>query len=283
MRRRSPQLLYASCVLLLNSVGVDQLARGEPELAPPDKIEAFLVDELTELRPELSGSTDRATLHPTPLLRFTNPISGADGGVFVWTVEDRPVALTKAHVNARKWAFNLTTVSLWSERFSMPQPDGSTWVPETTALTSVALTALEPPPALAAHRVAQMKQIAQDFVIEDAWRNATKMETETYVLRLLSRPLYRYSSAKYNIVDGAVFGFCQGTNPEAIVQIEAVSMNEGLQWRCGVSRLTGHAITARYQGRLVVQEKSILEDRPTLRSCYWSVREPFPAILDAGP
>ena len=41
-------------------------------------------------------------------------------------------------------------------------------------------------------------------------------------LRLLSKPLYSYGKAGSQVLDGAIFAFAKGTNPEVLVLIEAV-------------------------------------------------------------
>ena len=55
----------------------------------------------------------------------------------------------------------------------------------------------------------------------------------------MSQPLYRYSNDDSAIEDGAVFAFATGTDPELILQIEAVAgADDALRWRYAVTRRT---------------------------------------------
>jgi hypothetical protein len=56
-------------------------------------------------------------------------------------------------------------------------------------------------------------------------------------LRLLLQPLHRYSDAKARIRDGAVFALALGTNPEALLFIEARDNAAGAaEWHYGWAR-----------------------------------------------
>jgi hypothetical protein len=95
-----------------------------------------------------------------------------------------------------------------------------------------------------------MRELAGSLEIEDQWGEG---EEELYQLRLLPRPLYRYEAPAEQVIDGAIFGYSQGTNPEAVVVIEAVETDSAREWRCQVSRLTGYAVTARRNGDVVLE------------------------------
>ena len=113
-------------------------------------------------------------------------------------------------------------------------------------------------------RLAQMKRIAEAVSVVDAWTTDILTPTEDYVLRMLPHPIHRYSSEKHGIADGAIFAFGQGTNPEAIVQTEAIKTDHGMRWRCAVSRMTGH-MAPHLQPGDVLDAKSITDERPTQR------------------
>jgi hypothetical protein len=76
----------------------------------------------------------------------------------------------------------------------------------------------------------QMKSLLSRFHAEE------DINGDQTQLRLLPRPVYRYR-APNGIEDGALFLFSFGTNPEVIVQIEAVSNNER-HWQVGFARLS---------------------------------------------
>jgi hypothetical protein len=62
----------------------------------------------------------------------------------------------------------------------------------------------------------------------------------------------RLQSQTEHVIDGAIFGYSQGTNPEAVVVIEALETDSRSEWRCQLSRLTGYAVTARRNGNVVL-------------------------------
>ena len=69
----------------------------------------------------------------------------------------------------------------------------------------------------------------------------------------MPNPLYHYSSERHGVIDGAVFGFAQGTNPEVVLLVEAVKTEEGsLKWRVAATRLTRYAVQLRWSGPLIL-------------------------------
>jgi hypothetical protein len=49
----------------------------------------------------------------------------------------------------------------------------------------------------------------------------TKDGSSEVELRVLPQPLYRYETLPPNVLDGAMFGFALGTDPEVLVLLEA--------------------------------------------------------------
>lgn len=244
------------CVLAFIVFGIEpQFAAAEtPPAAKDDRLD-YLVQRLGELEfRESDGERRSAELQDSPLMTWLNPISGANGGVFVWTIDGRPVALTKTHVNDRKRHFIESSITL-REGLRCTKGGEVLWEPDGMTAVDVALRSAAPPRPTAPLRLAQMRQIAGKFEIEDRWgEGAGDEDGEIYQLRLLGRPLYRYAAPDEGIVDGAIFGYSQGTNPEAVVVLEAVrdeSTGE-TDWRCVVSRLTGYAVTAALDGVTVL-------------------------------
>ena len=70
-------------------------------------------------------------------------------------------------------------------------------------------------------------------------------------LRMLPRELYRYQSKNPDLLDGAVFGFVQGTDPEVLLLLEAVREKSGPQWQYALSRRTCGEVTADFDGKTV--------------------------------
>ena len=78
------------------------------------------------------------------------------------------------------------------------------------------------------------------FSASEFW-NVTR---RNYALRLLPHPIDRYSDAASGLVDGAIFIFAKGTNPEALVIIEARRGASGAtSWSYAAETLTTAAPT----------------------------------------
>ena len=81
-----------------------------------------------------------------------------------------------------------------------------------------------------------MKTIAERFTAAvDTSGNFANPEQ----LRLLTTPIYRYSATAHGILDGALFAFVQGTNPEVLMLVEAdATAPAATGWRYGFARMS---------------------------------------------
>jgi hypothetical protein len=93
-----------------------------------------------------------------------------------------------------------------------------------------------PPPAEkpAAQRL-QSKQLARRFSA-----NSTSDKNQRWELRPIPTPIYQYESKPAGVTHGAIFAFCQGTDTEVILLIEAFqaeseNIQTTLQWRYGLA------------------------------------------------
>jgi hypothetical protein len=68
----------------------------------------------------------------------------------------------------------------------------------------------------------------------------------------LTQPIDRYRSAAEKIVDGAIFAFANGTNPEVGVVFET----DGQRWQYGALRLTSAEASVWLDGRQVAAYES---------------------------
>jgi hypothetical protein len=71
-------------------------------------------------------------------------------------------------------------------------------------------------------------------------------------LRLMSRPLYEYSAVQ-EVLDGAIFAFVMGTDPELFLLIEARTINSTTAWYWAFARFTHIGITARHGNQTVFE------------------------------
>ena len=196
-------------------------------------------------------------LREEPIFKWSNPVSGAEGAVFVWTSDGRPIALAKCHLNSRNSYHLETAISISDNRLRMSEAGLVTWEPAEPGVKFETLEDLGVPAATESLRLAQMRRAVREFRFVDKWGEDAKTIGSEWELRLMPTPLLRYSSASEKIVDGALFAFAQGTNPEALVLVEAVETANGRIWRAAPSRLTGYQIRGWHKDRLVLEVEKI--------------------------
>jgi hypothetical protein len=183
----------------------------------------------------------KVTLHPEPLLRWYNKVIREDDGMlFLWTegYQGRPVAAAQFFLVQDDWNHEFQSLSV--DGFSARSEDESaldwSWRPTRPGLSFVRADRIGPPAGSAPERLRQMKIIAERFTaVVDTGGTFENPEQ----LRLLSTPVYRYAAPAQGIVDGALFAFTQGTNPEILMQIEAdASAPSAKAWRYGFARMS---------------------------------------------
>ena len=199
---------------------------------------------------QLTGDApETLEFHSNSLLHWSNPVIGVIyGNVFVWTKNGRPEVIGsilqwyEPHKHSTHEFHSLSNervVGLHDGRqvWATQQP-GLTWakVPNAPVVGESKLV-----------RQRQLRAIARQFQI-----SSVDKEDAPYNLRLLSQPLFRYGDAKSKVLDGALFSFVQGTDPEVILLIEAEKNEEGtLEWRFALSRMAALEFSAELQGREV--------------------------------
>jgi hypothetical protein len=102
--------------------------------------------------------------------------------------------------------------------------------------------------ATPAGRLTQMRQLARQFTARSVDREGLKME-----LRQLTQPVYRYEVEKdsADLLDGALFVFVQGTDPDVWLLLEAVPTagQPAGKWQFAVARMNSIEITVEHNGR----------------------------------
>ena len=99
-----------------------------------------------------------------------------------------------------------------------------------------------------------MKALAERFEGTMTGWNAADSDNET--LRLLPRPVYRYeisqdNKASYVPLDGALFAFSTGTDPEIVLVLEVVGVRDSASWEYACVRATSGGLEMRLDGALV--------------------------------
>ncbi len=90
-----------------------------------------------------------------------------------------------------------------------------------------------PPAKTESLRLSQMKELSHRFEAYEYSGPHGRLQ-----LRLVAHPIHRYTDAASGLVDGAIFAFAYGTNPDLLLLIEArQERNAPPKWQYGFARL----------------------------------------------
>jgi hypothetical protein len=248
-------MLIGFVVLSAGSVS----AQDEPEAK--QRLE-FMQSEMGNLEVKSEESMPKAalTFASKPLLRYSDPTRGGvgqvptanillDAGVWRLGTEGRPTALVTVEIYQapdRSRVVSFEFLSFTESRFSLKhKTENAYWNATASALNLKELPDAPKPAPAAGARLTQMRQLVRRFAATETYRN------QPIDCRLLAQPIDRYESTANKIVDGAIFAFANGTNPELGVVFES----DGERWRYGVVRLTGAEASVTLDGREVAAFK----------------------------
>lgn len=198
-----------------------------------------------------------------PIFTFSEPTreTGHLGTVWVWGTKGRPVALlsqNKAY-GQPVWGFELVALS---EGVSVVMHDGWKWSPE-SALKMTPFVNSPPPAASDGRRLSQMKNLVEQFTITERYQE------QSIELRLLPRSVYRYEDKESGLIDGALFCFAHGTNPEVFAVIECRKESSSPVWSYGFLPLAGAGVTAKLEDKTVWSKEPTRESRAQAMYSTW--------------
>lgn len=190
-------------------------------------------------------------LHTKPLMRFNNPVGGVpDGVVVMWLDGARPAVLAQVFMTSDKiWLHEMQSMAASPLVLRDQENNRIPWRPRKKGLEWHKLDDVDPPAESKVARRIQMRKISESFSASDEFkRNSADKETSQYQLRLMPRPLYRYPDNAQGMIDGAVFAFVHGTDPEVFVALEAAQIDGKRIWRYALAPMTCWAVQVQYKG-----------------------------------
>jgi hypothetical protein len=209
-----------------------------------------------------------------PVLRWTNPSFGrVYGNTYLWLRDGRPAAAGSLfRYFAPYRAFDGELVALTGTKLVAKRDDIEMWQP-TDEWKWYPLPGAPAPAATAPRRLAQMRLLAGEFTVEllDK-RNRPKAEDETP--RLLPRPLYRYDAERTKTLDGALYAFVLGTDPELLLLLECDTAAAKPEWRFGVARMSAELTRLKRKGKVVWEVPAVQARNP--EEAYLYVRLKLP-------
>jgi hypothetical protein len=187
-------------------------------------------------------------LKPEPVFFWTNPVryGETNGAVFVWTRNGRAEAvgsifsyLSRGDPSQRVIAHEF--LSLAEKSLGATRDGRLPWSIRVPGISPRPVPDAPKPATTAAMRLPQMRELARDFT-------ATAMHNDVERdLRLLPQPIFRNSSASGDVLDGALFTFVTGTDPELMLLIEARQTNEGPAWQWSAGRFSDLTLKLRHK------------------------------------
>lgn len=231
-----------SAWLALSLLGLMGDPSGAASAAGPassaDQRLAFAKQAAGDYRFQMPAGGKKVQLHSRPLLRWNNRVVREDDAVlFLWTDENKgpPVAAAQFFLVDRQWHHEFQ--SLTADSFDADEPSGRwNWTPRQAGVRWQKADQAAAPGDSAVQRLRQMKSIAGQFTAAVDQHDEFESPEQ---LRLLATPLYRYEAAAGGVLDGALFAFVQGTNPEILMLVEAhQSAPSQTAWRYGFARMS---------------------------------------------
>jgi hypothetical protein len=175
-------------------------------------------------------------LTSTPVLRWGNPAAnGEDGAVFVWLKQGRPEVIgtffTYRRASTGEIVLKHSLHSLASQSITADYREQRIWSPKSPGVQFRPVPGAPPPAETARLRLLQMKSLAKEFS-----GKLVDLKGASFDLRLLPQPLIRYEPSGANVLDGAIFALAEGTDPQALVLIEARISRGTSQWEYAFAR-----------------------------------------------
>lgn len=196
------------------------------------------------------GDAVKLELHPDPILRWSNPTVGdVHGEVYVWTDRGQPhIVASYFRFFSPNWGTQLEITSCTEKAASATVGGVHFWRTSQPGMTRKVLDGVDEPAKNDKTRLIQMRRMANDFVVrlDDTRTKGTGVKRE---LRLLNQPVFRYPAPveKSEYIDGALFAFVEGTDPETLLVFEAVVSSGKEAWRFGLARMNRDALQARFR------------------------------------
>jgi hypothetical protein len=186
-----------------------------------------------------------------PVFRYNEAARGFLDGT-IWTFGDRgrPLAMLKAEIHEKGVVYGL--VSLAPETIAASGINGWRWSSTQIGLKLEPIPRAPAPAATDRERLLQMKALARRFsAVEDDGPTHGK-----FTLRLLPTPIHHYTDPASDHLDGAIFGFATGTNPDLLLVIESTRASEisSPSWSYGFARIGGADLSGRLDGEITWHE-----------------------------
>ncbi len=225
------------------------------------------IAEKFEVEAALGAKPVAAKLLTNPLLKYNDSTRrNHESTLWLWTERELPCALMAVEFypnspRGPRWLFEI--VSLSNSKIGVARGGDWKWQAKQPGVIRKPVPGDLTPAEKPALRLSQARQIRQRFAAHEKEGTDGRLE-----LRPLTTPLYRYADEETGVIDGAIFAFANGTNPEVLLLLEAQrdAATKQAIWTYGFAQMTGAAVYASLDDRQVWSQKEA--DPPAIRDSY---------------
>jgi hypothetical protein len=283
-------VLLAVCMALGHAAAAqDEASRTKTRI---EKLRKLLEDSVDWHQFHLSDDKQllkqlpKPPLKPHIVLRWDNQVRGQGGSAVgltvIWTDDTRPQAI--ASIYPWSGGLNHEFDLLSREATLVGKREGRVvWQPKKIGIEFRAVPEAPPPAETKDRRRLQLRQLAAGFEATMLGWNPDNSDRQE--LRMMPQWLHRYGREGAACLDGAIYSFAMGTDPEAVLLLEAFkpskSNEDAYQWQFAFIRQTSGALEGRWKENVVwTAEKFPNGDEPALP--HFTLREPLPVELTSA-
>ncbi len=242
----------------------------KPPIKPAEQRAAHLA-RMKELAKSIQvfatpGRADsEAKLVTQPVLRYSDSTrKNPEASLWIWGASGRPTALMALEYyengpQGTAWLYEIASLS--TERIAARREGMLEWAAKEPGLKLATLADAPAPEVKDRIRLSQMKKLCGRFAVHENSVIGGRIE-----LRPLASPLYRYDDERAGVLDGAIFSFANGTNPEVLLVLEAHTMGSVREWKYGLVQMAGAEVFVALDGKEVWTRGNA--DPPAVRDSY---------------
>ncbi|HVX13013.1 MAG TPA: hypothetical protein VHC22_17650 [Pirellulales bacterium] len=254
-------------VILSLLLAVSVPARGEEVTADQAaEAEQLISQEIAKVELWSGTGEDAVPLSrsKSSILHWTNPTQGAVyGDVFIWTKNGQ----ARAVGSVVKGYSPFTTMSIEFQSFSREPLEAAydgrkIWTPKVGDVEFALLEGAPTPSTTRPARLRRMRMLADAFSVDATVRND---DSVTRRLRMLEHPIFRYEGDTPDVLDGAIFAFVEGTDPELLIAIEALKGENGFEWQYAIGRMNSIRFEVRRDDQVVWKGDQLAPPWPNVR------------------
>jgi hypothetical protein len=284
----APATLFALAFMLGGNAATERaaVAQGTARAEPGDEDRPRRLAEMNQI----AGSFQAAKIDGgtrveipnlrEPLHRWSDPTrENSDGALWAWRSAGRPIAIVAIELYPHDkwfgtvWALEFTSLSTGPIEVAGGEHFDRTYADLAPPVSGGRLRWAPAKGGLDFKEISNAPAPANTEAKRFSAREYYDIKSQDYALRLLPHPIDRYADKASGLVDGAIFLFANGTNPELILVIEAQCRGAGSPtWSYAAAPLTRAEPVLRLDNKDVWTH--LCKDVPARDDTYFLARKP---------